>query len=113
MPEAIDSIELTFVNDGSIPLNSVALLVPIRTAMLHTVRARMDVGGTMTTGQVRIFDQADLALGPKDEALLYDSGVVACAGPSVEKTNKPIIIVTPTAATGAWTVTVRITTSRS
>ena len=95
----------------------------------------------MTTGQVRIFDQADLALGPKDEALLYDSGVVAwtpsgtsvsvadaivpampltsnfqtdvSAGPSVEKTNKPIIIVTPTAATGAWTVTVRITTSRS
>ncbi len=141
MPEAVDSIQLTFVNPGVSPTDSVVLEVPFAMGFLHTVKARMDPGGLMTTGQIRIYDQADIAFGNKDEAMLYDSGVVAwTASPSdtsvadalvppmpltsnfqtlppnpagnVGKSYKPVIAITPTLASGAWTVTVRLTTSR-
>lgn len=135
MPETIDSLKFTLVNDGTAPLDSAFALVPLPFCMLHTVKARLELGGSMANGKVIVFDGNPLTDG--DEGLLYDSGVVAwtpsgstvsvadalqpimpitsnfAADPATgERLPGAVVVVSPTVATGAWTVVVRLTVSR-
>jgi hypothetical protein len=135
MPETIGSLEFTLVNDGTTPLDSVVAVLPLPYTWLHTVKARLDVGGTLANGMIRIFDGIPPTHG--DESILYDSGVVAWTADAVtisvadallpkmpitsnfsvdpvsgDPINGALLVVTPTVATGAWTVVVRLTVSK-
>jgi len=135
MPVAIDSLEFTMVNDGSAPLDAVVAVLPLPYFWLHTIKARLELGGLLADGSVAIFD-GNPTVG-NHEAILYDSGVVTWT-PSAndtsvddalvpvmpvtanfaidpftgERVKGAILLVVPTVATGAWTVNIRLTISR-
>jgi len=144
MPGTVDSIQMTFNSVVGTPTDTVIMFAPIRSGMLHTVQARLEVGGLLTEGKVVMVD-ADPSLGGiPDEAILYNSGTVGwvadaeatsvadalvppmpltsnftteMAGgvpvPGNPRAFKPIIAVVPSIATGAWTVSGRLTVSTS
>jgi hypothetical protein len=142
MPGTVDSIQMTFNSIVGTPTAAVFLDVPIRSGMLHTVQARLEVGGLMTEGKVVMADASSfyVLVGPvPGEAILYDSGTVGWVAsneatsvadalvPPMPLTsnfttfdvvgeppkNKPFMAVIPSIATGAWTVSVRLTVSTS
>mgnify|MGYP003627969516 CR=1 FL=1 len=128
MPETIDSLEFTLTDVTPF------VWLPLPYFFLHTIKAREEAGGLMTMGKLRILD----GLSGGDEAVVYDStdvpwtasteatsisdswlggvpitsnystGFTAAAIP----TGAALLILTETAATGAWSVVVRLTISR-
>ena len=140
MPGTVDSIQMTFNSVVGTPTDTVIMFAPIRSGMLHTVQARLEVGGLLTEGKVVMAD-ADPSLGGiPDETILYNSGTVGWVAdpeatsvadalvppmpltsnftteftvPGNPRAFKPIIAVVPSIATGAWTVSVRLTVSTS
>jgi len=141
MPGTVDSIQMTFNSVVGTPTDAVIMYAPIRSGVLHTVQARLEVGGLLTEGKVVVVD-TDMSLGGvlPDEAMLYNSGNVVwvaaadatsvadalvppmpltsnftteIAVPGNPRAFKPMVAVIPSIATGAWTVSVRLTVSTS
>jgi hypothetical protein len=126
---AVDSLEFTLTDAAPYAV------LPVPYLLLNTVKARLALGGLLSNGSVRIFDGNPTAAA--EETILYDSGVVAwtasattgsvadvlsptmpitsnfAADPiSGDPQDGAILVLTPTVATGPWSVIVRLTTSR-